>query len=131
VRLLFIGDIVGRPGIQLVENTIPGYRREQSIDLVIANAENADGGSGLTPAIYRKLIRSGIDCITLGDHIYKKKEIVEILESNEYREAGKLSAAGSRSNLGGSQDRDGYSSRRRQPDGPGLHEACRLPVYCG
>jgi metallophosphoesterase (TIGR00282 family) len=81
VRLLFIGDIVGRPGIQLVENTIPGYRREQSIDLVIANAENADGGSGLTPAIYRKLIRSGIDCITLGDHIYKKKEIVEILES--------------------------------------------------
>ncbi len=81
MRLLFIGDIVGRPGIQLVVDTLPGFRRQQSIDLVIANAENADGGSGLTPSLYRKLIRCGVDCITLGDHIYKKKEIVEILDS--------------------------------------------------
>lgn len=81
MRILFLGDIVGRPGIQLVVNTLPGFRRQQSIDLVIANAENADGGSGLTPSIYRKLLRAGVDCVTLGDHIYKKREIVEILES--------------------------------------------------
>ena len=80
LRLLFIGDIVGRPGINIVTSTIPGFRREQSIDLVIANSENADGGSGLTPSIYRKLIAAGIDCITLGDHIYKKKDIIQILD---------------------------------------------------
>ncbi|MFO0263485.1 MAG: YmdB family metallophosphoesterase, partial [Planctomycetota bacterium] len=68
MRVLFLGDIVGRPGIQLVVNTLPGFRRQQSIDLVIANAENADGGSGLTPSIYRKLLRAGVDCVTLGDH---------------------------------------------------------------
>ncbi len=65
----------------MVVDTLPGFRRQQSIDLVIANAENADGGSGLTPSIYRKLVRCGVDCVTLGDHIYKKKEIVEILDS--------------------------------------------------
>ncbi len=81
MRLLFIGDIVGRPGIQIVTRTLPGLRRQQSIDLVIANAENADGGTGLTPTIYHKLIACGIDCITLGDHIYKKKEIIELLET--------------------------------------------------
>ncbi|MFO0455389.1 MAG: YmdB family metallophosphoesterase, partial [Planctomycetota bacterium] len=64
-----------------VEQTIPGDRREESSARVIVNAENGDGGSGLSPAISRTRSRSGIDCITLGDHIYKKKEIVEILES--------------------------------------------------
>lgn len=83
MRLLFIGDIVGRPGIQIVTRTLPGLRRQQSIDLIIANGENADGGTGLTPSIYHKLIASGVDCITLGDHIYKKKEIIEILENQE------------------------------------------------
>jgi metallophosphoesterase (TIGR00282 family) len=81
VRILFIGDIVGRPGVQIVLDSVPGLRREQSLDLVIANAENADGGSGLIPSIYRKLIACGIDCITLGDRIYKKKEITELLDS--------------------------------------------------
>ena len=81
MRILFIGDIVGRPGVNLVLETLPGLRRQQSIDLIIANAENADGGSGLTPSIYRKLIGVGVDCITLGDHIYRKKDIIEILDN--------------------------------------------------
>jgi metallophosphoesterase (TIGR00282 family) len=80
LRILFIGDIVGRPGVNIVVDTLPGLRREESIDLVIANGENADGGSGITPAIYRKLVAAGVDCVTLGDHIYRKKEIIEILE---------------------------------------------------
>lgn len=56
---------------------------------MIVNAENSDGGSGLTPAIYRKMIAAGVDCITLGDHIYKKKEIIDILdkESNVVKPA--------------------------------------------
>ncbi len=65
----------------MVLQTIPGIRRQESIDAIIVNAENADGGTGLTPGIYRKLIKAGVDCITLGDHIYKKKDIIKILES--------------------------------------------------
>ncbi len=80
MRILFIGDVVGRQGVDIVCSTIPGYRRQQSIDLVICNAENSDGGSGIIPSIYRKLIAAGVDGITLGDHIYKKREIIEILE---------------------------------------------------
>ena len=64
----------------MVVDTLAGLRREESIDLVIANGENADGGSGITPAIYRKLIAAGVDCVTLGDHIYRKKDIIDILE---------------------------------------------------
>ena len=81
MRILFIGDIVGRPGVNIVTSTMPALRREQSIDLIIVNGENADGGSGITPSIYRKLVAAGVDAITLGDHIYRKKDIVEVLEN--------------------------------------------------
>ena len=57
MRILFLGDIVGKPGVDLVCDAIPAYRREASIDVVIANAENSDKGSGLSPAIY-KMFRS-------------------------------------------------------------------------
>jgi len=79
VRLLLIGDIVGKPGRQLVTRAVSGLRIEESIDLVVANAENAAGGSGLTPAIYHELIAAGVDCITMGDHIYRRREIFPIL----------------------------------------------------
>ena len=81
MRILFVGDVVGKPGVQFVTEVLPGVRRQESIDLAVVNSENADGGSGLTPSIYRKLIAAGVDCITLGDHIYKKKDIIEILDS--------------------------------------------------
>ncbi len=82
MRLLFIGDIVGRIGVDLVCDTIPHFKRENSIDIVIANAENAEKGSGITPAIYKRLMKADIDCITLGDHIYRKKDIISVLESH-------------------------------------------------
>lgn len=83
MRILFIGDIVGRPGIDIVVQAIPHFRRQESIDLVIANAENSEHGSGIVPSTYRKLIAAQVDCITLGDHIYKKKDIIPILESQD------------------------------------------------
>ncbi|MEQ1904219.1 MAG: TIGR00282 family metallophosphoesterase [Pirellulaceae bacterium] len=83
LRLLFIGDIVGKTGLEIVTETIPGLRRQQSIDAVIANGENADCGSGITPAIYRKLLASGVDCVTLGDHIYRKKDIIDVLQKSD------------------------------------------------
>jgi hypothetical protein len=81
VRILFIGDIVGRPGRDIVAAAVPGLRVQRDLDLVIANAENAAAGSGLTPAIYRDLVRFGIDAMTLGDHVYRRKEIYSVLES--------------------------------------------------
>jgi hypothetical protein len=82
VRILFIGDIVGKPGRQIVVQAVRGLVVERQLDLVVANAENAAGGSGLTPAIYKELMSAGVDCITLGDHIYRRREISSVLQSH-------------------------------------------------
>lgn len=81
MRILFIGDIVGKPGRDIVARAVRGVVEKYQLDLVIANAENAAGGSGLTPAIYREVIRAGVDGITLGDHVYRRKEIYSVLEN--------------------------------------------------
>ncbi len=81
MRLLLIGDIVGKPGREIVSRALRGLRIEEGLDLVIANAENAAGGSGLTPAIYHELIAAGIDCLTLGDHVYRRREIFPVLQT--------------------------------------------------
>jgi len=81
VRILFIGDIVGKPGRDIVCRSVKQLVAAHNLDLVVANAENAAGGSGLTPAIYRELTRAGVDAITLGDHIYRRKEIYPVLEN--------------------------------------------------
>lgn len=83
MRLLFIGDIVGAPGLAILKQALPLLIQADKIDLVIANAENAAGGSGLTPSLYRRIRETGVDLITLGDHIYKKAEIIAILQSEE------------------------------------------------
>ncbi len=81
LNILCIGDIVGRPGRRVIAEKLFGMVREHSIDCVISNAENAAGGSGLTPQIYDKLIKYGVNLITLGDHTYRKKEIIPTLET--------------------------------------------------
>ncbi len=81
MRILLIGDIVGKPGRQIVVRALRPLIERERLDLVIANAENAAGGSGLTPAIYRELLAAGVNCITLGDHIYRRAEINGILQS--------------------------------------------------
>jgi metallophosphoesterase (TIGR00282 family) len=80
MRLLFIGDVVGRPGRDIVRRAVPVLIAERNLDLVIANAENAAGGSGLTPDIYRELVAAGVDGVTLGDHVYRRREIIPVLE---------------------------------------------------
>lgn len=81
MKLLFIGDVVGKPGVEMVARVVPALRRRGSIDLVIVNAENADAGSGITRSIYTKLRTALVDCITLGDHAYRKSDIFETLDS--------------------------------------------------
>jgi 2',3'-cyclic-nucleotide 2'-phosphodiesterase len=83
VRLLFIGDIVGSPGREIVCRAVPELITKHRLDVVIANAENAAGGSGLTPQIYKQLIAAGVDAITLGDHVFRRKEIFSILDSGD------------------------------------------------
>ncbi len=80
LNVLCIGDIVGRPGRHIVADKLKSLVRKLSIDCVIANAENAAGGSGLTPQIYTKLLRYGVNLITLGDHTYRKRDIIKTLE---------------------------------------------------
>jgi metallophosphoesterase (TIGR00282 family) len=83
MRILFIGDIVGTPGVDFVRRALPLLIPHEGIDLVIANAENAAGGSGLTTRLYRRLRDAGVDLVTLGDHIYKKQEIIPTLEKDD------------------------------------------------
>lgn len=82
MRILFIGDIVGKPGREIAEAHLKDVRKEEDLDFIIANGENAAGGSGLTPQITDELLSSGIDVLTSGDHIWKKKEIYDYLESS-------------------------------------------------
>jgi len=70
MRVLFLGDIVGRPGRQAVIDLAPALRSELALDFLVANGENAAGGAGLTAAIARELIGAGVDAITLGDHLW-------------------------------------------------------------
>jgi len=83
LNILCIGDIVGRPGRRIVADKLKPLVGELGIDCVIANAENAAGGSGLTPQIYNKLLRYGVNLITLGDHAYRKRDIIKTLETTE------------------------------------------------
>jgi metallophosphoesterase (TIGR00282 family) len=83
MRILFLGDIVGPPGLEMVRTLVPKLIADEAIDIVIANAENACNGSGLTPKQYRQLRSAGIDLITMGDHIYRRSEIIGTLESED------------------------------------------------
>ncbi len=76
MRILAIGDVIGRPGRRAVKILVPGLRLEYSLDIVIANGENAAGGLGLTPDTARELLSSGIDILTSGNHIWHHKEMV-------------------------------------------------------
>src|SRR6184192_3582376 len=83
LRILVLGDIVGRPGRQVVHQKLPQIVRERQVDLVVANAENIAGGSGITQNLFHKLRSYGVDVVTLGDHIYKKADIVPALQTSE------------------------------------------------
>ncbi|MCW5935030.1 MAG: TIGR00282 family metallophosphoesterase [Fimbriimonadia bacterium] len=82
MRILFLGDIVGKPGRHGVRDLLPEWKTRYAPDVVIANGENAAGGVGITPDIANELFRYGIEIITLGNHVWGKKEIYPALESD-------------------------------------------------
>jgi metallophosphoesterase (TIGR00282 family) len=81
MKILFIGDIVGKPGREAVRILLPEVKKKYSVDLCIANAENVAGGSGLTPKLAEELFSFGLNMLTSGDHIWKRREILEVIDS--------------------------------------------------
>lgn len=80
MNILCIGDIVGKPGREALEKCLPELKKKYKIDFVIANAENAAGGSGLTSKLAKQFIKDGCDVLTLGDHVWDQKELEDFLE---------------------------------------------------
>jgi 2',3'-cyclic-nucleotide 2'-phosphodiesterase len=79
MKILFIGDIVGRRGRRSVSRLLPGLKNEFRLDLVLGNAENAAGGLGATAPVMDELVRSGVHGMTLGNHTWRKKELADAL----------------------------------------------------
>ncbi len=80
MRILMVGDVIGKPGRRAVKTLIPALRQEHGIDLVIANGENTAGGFGLTWDTACELLENGVDVLTSGNHIWDQKEIIPYLE---------------------------------------------------
>ena len=82
MRILFIGDVVGEPGRRAVKEIVPKMKKKEDVEFVIANGENAAGGSGITPPLADELLGYGVDVITTGDHVWKRKEIVDRISTD-------------------------------------------------
>ena len=80
MRILFVGDIVGKAGRKALFTLLGGLVEREVIDFTIANGENAAGGIGITPAIAREILEKGVNVITSGNHIWAKKEIIQFLD---------------------------------------------------
>jgi metallophosphoesterase (TIGR00282 family) len=82
LRILFVGDVHGRPGRRAVARRVPSLRRELGVDFVVANAENSAGGVGLTPQTAGELFAAGVDALTGGNHTWAKREAYGLLDSD-------------------------------------------------
>ena len=82
LRLLLIGDIVGRPGRRVAQEWLPELREKWQLDAIIANAENSAAGSGITEKIYGELKNAGVDMMSLGDHAWKRKDNLSVLDDH-------------------------------------------------
>src|ERR1700712_989536 len=80
MRILFIGDILGRSGRTIVNERLPGLIKDWKLDLVVINGENAAGGFGITEVIYNELIDAGADAVTLGNHAFDQREALVFIE---------------------------------------------------
>jgi len=81
MRILFIGDIFGRPGRTVVKECLPGLVERYAVDLVVANGENAAAGFGITPPLAEDLFELGVDVITTGNHVWDKRELIDYFQS--------------------------------------------------
>jgi 2',3'-cyclic-nucleotide 2'-phosphodiesterase len=80
LKILFIGDVVGAPGRKIVSQVLPRLIPRWGLGLVVCNAENSAGGSGLTVKCHEELLDAGVDVMTMGDHVYRKDEIFQVFD---------------------------------------------------
>jgi hypothetical protein len=80
MNILFVGDVVGRPGREAIAKLLPEIKKQYRIELSIINAENAAGGAGITPNIASELLGYGCDVLTSGDHIWDRRELLTIID---------------------------------------------------
>ncbi|MFO0960239.1 MAG: TIGR00282 family metallophosphoesterase [Isosphaeraceae bacterium] len=83
LRILFIGDVVGSPGRKIVSQAVPRLIRRWNLGLVVCNAENAAGGSGITADCHEELAEAGVDVFTMGDHVYRKDDIFALYDRTD------------------------------------------------
>ncbi len=81
MKILFLGDVVGRAGRKAVTEALPKLRAEWRLDFIVVNGENATGGMGLSGSHAKLLLEAGADCITLGDHAFDQKDMLQFIES--------------------------------------------------
>ncbi len=81
MKILFLGDVMGRAGRQAISENLPRLRQEWKLDFVVVNGENASSGAGLTADHARVLLAAGADCLTLGDHAFDQKDMLQFIES--------------------------------------------------
>ena len=116
MRILFIGDIFGRPGRNIVKDRLPGIVRDHAINLIIANGENSAAGFGITPALAEELFELNIDVITTGNHVWDKREIIDyfqMVEGNGHGPARRV-LAGERTALNFVQQLSGVATITRK-----------------
>jgi metallophosphoesterase (TIGR00282 family) len=83
MRLLFVGDIFGKPGREALLRWLPGFVDERGVDFVIVNGENAANGAGITSKIAERLLAGGVDVITTGNHVWRQKEVFGFLTADD------------------------------------------------
>jgi 2',3'-cyclic-nucleotide 2'-phosphodiesterase len=83
IRVLVIGDVVGSPGREVCRELIPVLRAREKIDFIVANGENMAGGSGITKSTVAELFEAGVDVLTTGDHVFKRKEAYAMLDESK------------------------------------------------
>lgn len=81
MRLLLLGDVVGKPGRAAVAKLLPRLVREHRVDLAIANGENAAGGLGITPAAATELLEAGVQVLTTGNHVWRQRQVLEFIDT--------------------------------------------------
>lgn len=84
MRILCIGDVVGKVGCDFLRKTLPTVKKSYGVDFVVCNGENSSDGNGITPASARFLFDSGVDAVTLGNHTFRRKEAYEYIDENPF-----------------------------------------------
>ena len=83
MRILFVGDVVGRPGREALLQWLPGFRADREVDFVVVNGENTANGAGITSKIALKLLGNGVDVLTTGNHVWRQREVYPFLAADE------------------------------------------------